>query len=67
MKGNTAQGCINVIFNILYFGTPPHSFINKGMFNKAQVEQKGLQIGLMSDLDLVPVCHGHATDLHSGQ
>ncbi len=41
-------------------GTAPHSLINEGMFNQAQVERKGLQIGLPSEPGLVPACHGRA-------
>ena len=67
MKGNIGQGCVNGISSVPYFGTAPHGLINKGMFNQAQVERKGLQIGLLSDLGLVPACHGCAVAFHGGR
>lgn len=46
LKGNIGHGCVNGISSVSHIGTAPHSLNNKGMFNQAQVERKGLQIGL---------------------
>lgn len=46
MNRNVGHGSVNGISSVLHLGTAPHSLINKGMFNQAQVERKGLQIGL---------------------
>lgn len=59
MKGNTGHESIIGISSISQFGAVPPILINKCMFNQAQVERKGLQIGLQSDLRLVPACRGH--------
>ncbi len=66
MKRNIENGYVNGISSDSSLGSVLHSLINKGMFNQAQVERKGLQIGLPSEPGLVPACRGHAIVFHCG-
>lgn len=45
---------------ISHLGAVPPILISKCMLNQAQVERKGLQIGLECDLRLALACHGRA-------
>lgn len=67
MKGNIGHGCLNGISSVWHPGTAPYSLINKGMFNQAQVERKGLQMGLPSELGLVPARPGRVIVFCSGR
>lgn len=67
MKGNIGHGYVSSASYILHFGTDPHSLINKGMFNQAQVERKGLQIGLLSEPGLALTGHGRDIVFYGGR